>query len=53
MVIDAGELLHRMAEMSPTCREPQVYMDRPHCNCMVGIDMVRQIIVGLSVEVTP
>jgi hypothetical protein len=44
VVIDAGELLHRMAEMSPACREPQVFMDRPHCNCMVGIDLVRTAI---------
>jgi hypothetical protein len=51
MLIDATELLRRIDQMSPACREPQVFMDRPHCNCMVGIDGVRQIIVALSVEV--
>ena len=48
MLIHTAELLHLMKELSPTCREPQVYMDRPHCNCMVGIDMVRQIVLELS-----
>ena len=43
-MIDSTELLHRMGEMSPACREPQVFMDRPHCNCMVGIDLVRTAI---------
>ena len=47
-MIHTAELLHLMKELSPTCREPQVYMDRPHCNCMVGIDMVRQIVLELS-----
>ena len=47
MMIDADELLHRIGEMSPTCREPQVFMDRPYCNCMVGIDGVRAIVEKL------
>ncbi len=46
-MIDASELLHRMGEMSPACREPQVFMDRPHCNCMVGIDGVRGLIIEM------
>jgi hypothetical protein len=36
-----------MGEMSPACREPQVFMDRPHCNCMVGIDGVRGLIIEM------
>lgn len=47
MLINAEELLQRMSEMSPSCAEPQVFMDRPHCNCMVGIDGVRQIVLDL------
>ena len=50
MLIDSVELLHRMSEMSPTCREPQVFMDRPHCNCMVGIDLVRTAIAQMMRE---
>ena len=46
-LIDATELLHLIGEMSPACREPQVFMDRPHCNCMVGIDGVRQIVIAM------
>ena len=52
MLIDSVELLHRMSEMSPACREPQVFMDRPHCNCMVGIDGVRAIVIALMSEAT-
>jgi hypothetical protein len=52
MLIDADELLAFINEMSPACREPQVFMDRPHCNCMVGIDGVRQIVLALMSEAT-
>jgi hypothetical protein len=47
MLIDAGELLHQIGEMSPACREPQVFMDRPHCNCMVGIHGVKALIIEM------
>ena len=47
MLIDADELLAFIDEMSPACREPQVFMDRPHCNCMVGIAGVRAIVEKL------
>jgi hypothetical protein len=50
VLIDAGELLHRIGEMSPACREPQVFMDRPHCNCMVGIHGVRTLIIEMTKE---
>jgi hypothetical protein len=46
-MIDATELLRRIDELSPVCREPQVFMDRPHCNCMVGIDFVRSIVLEM------
>jgi hypothetical protein len=50
MLIDADELLAFIDEMSPACREPQVFMDRPHCNCMVGIDGVRTLIIEMTRE---
>jgi len=49
MLIDSVELLNRIDNLAPACREPQVFMDRPHCNCMVGIDGVRQIIAAMTV----
>ena len=49
-LIDADELLAFIDEMSPACREPQVFMDRPHCNCMIGIHGVRQILIELMSE---
>lgn len=47
-MIDAAELLQRIDQMSPACREPQVFMDRPHCNCMVGIHGVREIVIAMT-----
>jgi hypothetical protein len=46
-LINATELLRRIDQLSPVCREPQVFMDRPHCNCMVGIDFVRSIVLKM------
>ena len=50
MLIDSTELLYRISELSPLCREPQVFMASPDCNCMIGVDGVRKVIMQMMKE---
>ena len=40
--------LQRLAAASPACREPQVFSDRPECNCWVGLVEAARIIEGIT-----
>jgi len=43
-LVDREELLRTLMELSPACREPQVFIANNSCNCWSGISEAMKVI---------